>query len=49
MTAGVGWLGGRVIKQKEKRTHGQGQQYGDCWVAGAIRGLNNNGKKYNQD
>ena len=24
----------RGIKQKEKMTHGHGQQYGDCWEEG---------------
>ena len=35
-TAGRGWrLGGGGIEQKRKRTHGHGQQCGDCggkWV-----------------
>ena len=37
-------LGGRGIEQKGKRTHGHGQQSGDCWGLGGIRGLNGNGK-----
>ena len=44
MTAGVGWLEGGGIEQKGKRTHGYGQQCGDCWVEGGERGLNGNGK-----
>ena len=40
-----GRLGGEGIEQKGKRTHGHGQQCGDCWVVGAIRGLNGNGEK----
>ena len=32
MTAsGSGGLGGGGIEQKGKRTHGRGQQCGDCW------------------
>ena len=37
-------LGGAGIEQKGKRTHGHGQQCGDCWGQGGIRGLNGNGK-----
>ena len=39
------WVGGGGIEQKCKRTHGLGQQCGDCggWQQG-IRGLNGNGK-----
>ena len=45
MTAKVeGGLGGGGIEQKGKRTHGHGQQCGDCWGKGAIKGLNGNGK-----
>ena len=39
-----GECGGRRIKQKGKRTHGQGQQCGDCSGAGGVRRLNGNGK-----
>ena len=42
-------LGGGGIEQKGKRTCGHGQQWGDSWGAGGIRGLNGNGKKYNKD
>ena len=42
--AGVGGLGGGRIEQKGKRPHGHGQQCGDCWRGGGIRGLNANGK-----
>ena len=46
MTAsGVGRLVGGGIEQKGKRTHGHGQQCGDCWAEGGVRGLNGN-KKY---
>ena len=45
----MGRLGGREIEQKGKRTHGHGQQCGDCQGEGDIRGLNGNGKKYNKD
>ena len=38
MTVGVGVRGGR-IEQKRKRTHGHGQQCGDCWGKGITRGL----------
>ena len=31
---GRGRLRGRRIKQKGKRTHGHGQQCGDCWYKG---------------
>ena len=44
---GVGLEGGG-IKQKGARTHRYGQQCGDCWGVGGIRGLNGNGKKYNK-
>ena len=43
-----GRLGGKGIKQKGKRTHGHGQQCGDCWGARSIKGLNGNGKKIQQ-
>ena len=36
MTAGGGRLGGGGIEQKGKRTHGHGQQCGDCWEEGSI-------------
>ena len=32
------------MKQKGKGIHGHGQQCGDCWGQGHIRGLNGNGK-----
>ena len=32
------------IEQEGKRTHGHGQQCGDCWGEGVIRELNDNGK-----
>ena len=44
MTVGWGGLGGRGIEQKGKRTHGHGQQCGDCREEEGIRGLNGNGK-----
>ena len=44
MTAKWGRLGGRGIEQKGKRTHGHGQQCGDCGGWGGIRGLNGNVK-----
>ena len=41
-------MGGRLegggIEQKRKRTHGHGQQCGDCCGEGDVRGLNGNGK-----
>ena len=45
----MGKLEGAGIEQKGKRTHGHGQQSGDCQGEGDIRGLNGNGKKYNKD
>ena len=42
-----GKLGGVGIEQKGKRTHVHGQQCGDCWGKGGVRGLN--GIKYNTD
>ena len=45
MTARVGGWEGGGIEQKGKRTHGQGQQCGDCLGGESIRGLNGNGKK----
>ena len=49
MTAkGVGRrLGGGGFEQKVKRTHGHGPQCGDCRGEEGIRGLNGNGRKYN--
>ena len=48
MTAkGVGRLWGGGTEQKGKRTHGHGQQCGDCRGEGGVRGLKGNGKKYN--
>ena len=45
MTAkGVGRLWGGGTEQKGKRTHGHGQQCGDCRREESIRGLNGNGK-----
>ena len=41
---GGGWLGSGGIEPKGKRTHGHGQQCGDCWGEGFIRGLNGNGE-----
>ena len=40
---GVGGKGVEGLSKKEKRTHGHGQQGGDCWRRG-IRELNGNGK-----
>ena len=37
-------LAGGGIEQKGKRTHGHGQQCGDCWGEEGIRGLKGNGK-----
>ena len=37
-------LGGRGTEQKGKRTHGYGQQCGDCWGEGGLSGLNGNEK-----
>ena len=44
MLVSGGRLEGGGIEQKGKRTHGHGQQCGDCWGGGSIRGLNGNGK-----
>ena len=50
MTASRGKLGDWGIEPKGKRPHGHGEQCGDCQgVEGGIRGLNGNGKKYNED
>ena len=45
-TSGGKEVRGVGIEQKGKRTHGHGQQCGDCWGAGRgdIRGLNGNEK-----
>ena len=41
----MGTVGGGGIKQKGKRTHGHGQQCGDCWgVVEGIRALIGDGK-----
>ena len=45
MTASRGLLRSGGIEQKGKRTHGHGQQCGECGGEGGIRGLNGNGKK----
>ena len=42
-------VGGRGIEQKGKRTHGRGQQCGDCWEVGVIRELNGDVKIHNKD
>ena len=42
-------FGGGGIEQKGKRTHGHGQQCGNYWGKGHIRGLNGNEKKYYKD
>ena len=45
MTAsGGGGLSGGRTEQKGKRTHGHGQQCGDCWGERGIGGLYGNGK-----
>ena len=45
MTASVGRrLGDGGIEQKGKRTHGHGQQCGDCRSEEGIRGVNDHGK-----
>ena len=38
---GVRW--GRGIEQKGKKIHGHGQQWGDGWGGGDIKGQNGNG------
>ena len=43
MTA-IGGLGDEGTEQKGKRTHGHGQQCGDCWGEGSKRGIDGNGK-----
>ena len=40
-------LGGEGIRQKGKRTHGHGQQCGDCGGV-CIREINGNGEKYSK-
>ena len=45
MTAGQGRLGDGGIEQNGKRTHGHGQQCGDCWGEGYIKGQDDNGRK----
>ena len=42
--SGGGRLEGGGIEQKGKRTHGHGQQCGECWAEGGIRGLKGNGE-----
>ena len=41
----MGMVGDGGIEQKGKRTHGHGQQCGDCGGEVGIRGLNGNMKK----
>ena len=43
MTASLMEVGGGGIEQKDKGTHGHGQQCGDCWVNGGVRVLDSNG------
>ena len=38
LVVGVRW--GRGIEQKGKKTHGHGQQWGDGWGGGDIKGQN---------
>ena len=45
MTASGGWDVGVEGSKKGKRTHGHGQQCGDCWGEEIIRGLSGNGNK----
>ena len=45
-TAMGGGVRGWRDQTKRERTHGHGQQCGDCRVERSIRGINNNGKKY---
>ena len=40
----VGRSEGGGTEQKGKRTHGHGQQCGDCWGERGISGLNGDGK-----
>ena len=44
MTASGGKGEGGGTEQKGNRSCGHGQQCGDCWGEGRIRGLNGNGK-----
>ena len=48
MTASGVVVSGGGIKQKGIRTHGCGQQCGDCYGEVGMRGLNGNVKKYNK-
>ena len=49
MTAKLGRrLGVEGLEKKGKRTHGHGQQWGDCG-GDTVRGLSGNGKKYNKN
>ena len=43
MTASVGVERVGGIEEKEKRTHGHGQQCGDCWGRACMKGLSGNG------
>ena len=40
----MGKSGDGGIEQKGTRTHGHGQQCGDYWGQGVVRGLTGNGK-----
>ena len=44
----VGKVRSRETEQKGKRSHGGGQQCGDCRGKRSISGLNGNGKEYNK-
>ena len=44
MTACGDSLGSGGIEQKARRSHGHGQQCGDCHGEGSIRGINGIGK-----
>ena len=51
MTAsgGGGEVGGGGFEQKGKKTHGHGQQCGDCWGEGHKVMENGNGKRHNKN
>ena len=43
------YLNNNLKKKERERTHGYGQQGGDCLGKGSKRGLNGNGKKCDKD
>ena len=48
MTAKEGRVRVERLSKKGKRTHGPGQQCGDCWAERGNKRIKRSGKKYNK-